>query len=386
MSTESLRARTLWGCLIVTAACLLVPPVIKACSWSYKIWAIRSKSADPLFRFVRDGKAGYIDARGKIVIQPTFPVYDNFFGEFHEGLLAVKEESGYRYVDRSGTTAFHADGWMALDFSEGLAPVAEGDAGHKWGFIDRTGKFAIRPQYSWANEFSDGLARVELAGEVGSTGYIDRHGNFVLPPRLTYGSDFHEGLAAVILNGPCRIINGGSCARPEFRPTQAGATYDCRWSFVDKNGTPISTMQFDDAKDFTEGVAPVRVGPRWGFVDHSGQVTIAPQYGFAESFSEGLALVYLEGKMGFIDHSGVFVIAPQFEDAEPFADGLALVSASGEKGARRYWFIGKNGKEAFPGTYDSAASFSHGLAPVSNRGTLAWINTVGRAVFRFRPR
>jgi hypothetical protein len=381
------RGRTLWILLWVAAGVLLSASVISACSWSYLIWAIRSESADPLFRFVRNGKAGYIDSQGKIVIQPTFSATDNFGGEFHEGLLGVKDDKGYRYAERSGITAFHADVWLAFNFSEGLAPASEDHRVPTWGFIDRSGKFVIKPQYSWADSFSEGLARVSVSSEVGSTGYIDRRGSFVIPPRLTYGYDFHEGLSAVIVEGPCQMVNGGSCARPEFRPTQPFASYDCRFTFVDRHGIPISTLRFDDAKDFSEGVAPVRSGRQWGFVDRSGQISISPRFDSAEPFSEGLAPVIQGGKSGFINHSGDFVIPPQFEATEQFSNGRALVSEGGEKGIWRYRFIAKNGRAAFPGVYAAAASFRHGLAPVAyrndRRGTLAWINTSGNVVFTF---
>ena len=130
------------------------------------------------------------------MLQPTLPAGDNAVGEFHEGLLGVKDEHGYNYVDTSGATVFHTDAWLAFDFSEGLAPASKfigvGPRGlPKWGFIDRTGRFVVKPQYSWVDPFSDGLARVSVSGEVGSTGFIDKMGAFVIPPRLTYGSSFH---------------------------------------------------------------------------------------------------------------------------------------------------------------------------------------------------
>jgi hypothetical protein len=94
--------------------------VLRACVWTYPIWGIRSETADPLFRFVRKGRAGYIDSSGKTIVQPNLPASDNFFGEFHEGLLAVKEDHGYRYVDHDGAVVFRTDSHLAFDFSEGL--------------------------------------------------------------------------------------------------------------------------------------------------------------------------------------------------------------------------------------------------------------------------
>jgi WG containing repeat len=354
---------------------------------------IRSKLADPLFQFVRNGRAGYIDSSGKIVVQPTLSNYWNDLGEFHEGLLAVHEEHGYRYMDRSGTALFRSDAWLAFDFSGGLAAAARyagypDDKFPKWVFIDRTGRFAIPPQYFWVDAFSEGLARVSVAGEVGSTGYIDSQGQFVIPPHLTYGASFHEDLAAVIIGGPCQITNGGSCSRTEFQPTVQNASYDCRYAFVDKSGKPISDLRFDDAMDFSEGLAPVRMGQQWGYVDRSGQISIPTRFQWAEPFSEGLAAASENGKFGFIDHSGSFVIAPQFDAADGFSDGRALVSSSNGLTKWTYRFINKTGNPAFPGDFSAAASFSYGLAHVAlkGKGRFAWINTSGKPVFSYVAR
>src|SRR5215467_8771757 len=179
-------------------------------------------------------------------------------------------------MDRSGAVVLRTDAWLAFDFSEGLAPASRyagfpDDKFPKWGFIVRTGRFTIGPQYYWVDPFSEGLARVSVSSEVGSTGYIDGLGNFAIPARLSYGSSFHEGLAAVIIDGPCRITNGGSCGRAAFKPTQPQATYDCRYAFIDKSGQPVSDLRFDDAQDFSEGLAAVRIGQAWGYVDRAGQ-------------------------------------------------------------------------------------------------------------------
>jgi len=373
------------------AGAFLSTPNARACSWSYIIWGMRTKPADPLFRFERNHKAGYIDSSGKIILEPTLPAGDNSFGEFHEGLLAVKDDDGYRYIDRSGSVVFNVDAWLAFDFSEGLAPAAKYDGKPKWGFIDRSGHFVIPPQYFGVDPFSEGLARVSVSSEVGSTGYIDKQGNFAIPARLSYGSSFHEGRAAVIIDGPCRIANGGSCARPEFRPTQPAATYDCRYAFIDRSGMPVSDLRFEDALDFSEGLAAVLLDGKWGYVDRSGRITISQQFDSAESFSEGVATVRQNGKTGFIDHSGNFVIVPGFEfpfmSVGSFSDGRALIAKTEGAGKTVYQFIDKTGNPAFPGKFAAASPFAYGLAHVALQGrgggNHAWINTSGKVVFAY---
>ncbi len=87
-----------------------------------------------------DGKSGYIDNTGKIVIAPV-----------------------YSYAR-----------W----FSEGLAAVSTGYGGTlcDTGFLDRDGGFAIQPRFGETGTFRSGLCLVTTEHEVG---YIDRTGEFV---------------------------------------------------------------------------------------------------------------------------------------------------------------------------------------------------------------
>lgn len=89
--------RGFWIKFCSAVGTLALIPIVSACSWVYLIWAIRSKPAEPLFRFLRNGKAGYIDSQGRILLPPTLPSDDSSFGEFHEGLvqtLADKQANG----------------------------------------------------------------------------------------------------------------------------------------------------------------------------------------------------------------------------------------------------------------------------------------------------
>src|SRR6266852_2075302 len=76
----------------------LTASLVLPCDWDYPIWSIRNRSADPLYRFVRDGKAGYIDNKGTVVIPPSFKVSSNSGGEFHDGRMMLDGN----YIDRSG--------------------------------------------------------------------------------------------------------------------------------------------------------------------------------------------------------------------------------------------------------------------------------------------
>ena len=61
--------------------------------------------------------------------------------------------------------------------------------------------------------------------------------------------------------------------------------------------------QFDDAEDFSEGLALVKNAyeVKWGYINREGQFVIKPQFDDARSFSKGLARVKMNGKWGYIN-------------------------------------------------------------------------------------
>ena len=92
--------------------CLVCVVIILSCSREAE-----KKEPRELFRVRQSDKIGYVNRKGRVVIQPQF------------------EESG--------------------EFAEGLAGVR---IGSKWGYINEKGKIVINPQFDAVGEFSDGLA------------------------------------------------------------------------------------------------------------------------------------------------------------------------------------------------------------------------------------
>lgn len=369
---------------------IMAAPIF-ACSWDYPIWIPRSKSADPLYRFVKNEKAGYIDSQGRVVIPPNLPAFGNHGSEFHDGLLEVSVSDG-KYFDRNGKLALDPGLDRGWDFSEGLA-VAMRKGEKLWGYIDTTGNFAITPRFATAPNgyvypFSDGLAMVEVKGLYG---FIDRTGSFVIPPTLLDATGFADGMARVVSEGPCIYFREGPCGFADLRHPgvgradrgKYGSLPGCRFTYINKGGTVVTKERFDRGRDFSEGLAPVKVGKLWGFIDRAGAMVIAPKFEDAEPFSSGLSRISVGGTYGYADKSGEVLISPQFKEAESFSAGVAVV---GDK-TGRYWYIDTQGKRSFAGEFALASPFFKGLAHVKllARGpeTHAYIDTNGREVFRY---
>ena len=395
------RKRLLQCC--IAAHCLLPIFILTSleatvCSWDYLIWMPRSKQADPLYRFVRNGKAGYIDQSGKVVIEPKFEFYGNYGGEFRDGLMAINSDG--KYVDTTGKLVIDKGFDRGWDFSEGLAIAMRKD-GEKWGYIDRTGEFVISPRFEtypkgYVYSFSDGLAAIGVSNRYG---YINRSGDFVIQPTFLHGSDFHDGMARVVVDGPCRYFGDGPC--PEALTLPENAAEDspaCKYAFIDKFGSIITSERYARAKDFSEGFAPVMTGGKWGYIDKKGRMAIKPQFDKADQFSDGLASIQRNGLYGYIDQAGAIVITPQYKfAAEPFSEGLAAVRAWNDKESRdEYYYINKRGEQAFPERFALASHFFKGLAHVKikstaeknindseAKGSFAYIDVTGRKVFSY---
>lgn len=65
---------------------------------------------------------------------------------------------------------------------------------------------------------------------------------------------------------------------------------------------------FEYARDFSDGLAVVKISNRYGYIDMAGKLKIPPVFLFADDFKDGKAFVRDKNKVdGFIDKSGRFV-------------------------------------------------------------------------------
>jgi len=170
MTTLLTRTFLLIVCLIV----LSVPSVFG-----------QGNKSDNWFLVYINGKAGYIDRTGKVVLEPN---YDNA-SYFYEGLARV---------------SFGRDTIITQGFSQG--------------FIDETGKVVVEPKWDVVSHFSGGLAavgydqtkqKIEIKGRfLGYTsashtwyrwGFIDKNGKVVIENRFSDVTEYSGGIAAANL-------------------------------------------------------------------------------------------------------------------------------------------------------------------------------------------
>lgn len=248
------------------------------------------------------------------------------------------------YINHSGNVVIEPLFDEGTNFYEGLASVK---IRNRWGVINSDGEFVIQPAArSWCR-FRDGLASVSVKG---LWGVIDETSNFVVEPRYDYIGSYHDGLAKFVVRGQSERKRCG---------------------FLDKKGTEVIPANFANAKDFSGGLAAVRVGNLWGYINPSGAFVIKPRFEAlrhgkhgeekteAGYFVDGLAPIWLKNGYGFIDRAGEPVFEHLFDEAGSFHDGRALVKRG------RYGFVDVAGTIAIETRFTRASDFSEGLSPVA---------------------
>ncbi|WP_127505941.1 WG repeat-containing protein [Paenibacillus humicus] len=104
--------------------------------------------------------------------------------------------------------------------------------------------------------------------------------------------------------------------------------------YIDQYGNEAIPLQYQEAKDFSEGLAAVKgCNDRWGFIDSTGRTVIPFEFdevfesyipGY-EGFIEGTVVVKKEGKWGTINQEGATVIPFEFDDVLKFYVEGAIV-------------------------------------------------------------
>lgn len=297
-----------------------------------------------------DGKWGYINKEGKLVIEPQYAMADDFYN----GVAVVQIK-------------------MDSDNNED----AEGMNSVKYGAINTDGKMVVKPEFSFITKFNEGVAgAIIVDNDTYDMSYfiVDKKGKilYALPSDMEIVS---------------MVIPAGNM------PTQSEGLILVRnanteiYGFIDRYGKWIIPCRYNEGYNFSDGLALVKDGADYKYINKVGKTIIdAGKYKFCGTFSEGLAAVAVQAdeksapQYGYIDTKGNIKITPQFTKAYRFSEGLAKV-CKGE-GINQYvigYIDGSGAYKIEPDVNDNADEtlFSEGLAPV-NEGAGGYRNEEGK--------
>lgn len=112
--------------------------------------------------------------------------------ELARTLYPIKLQGKWGYMDKRGSVIIPAKFQHVGEFSEDLASFYNEDGN---GYLDAHGEIVIPPRFGAVGKFHDGMARVSVPGEESAKEcFINRKGEVV---KCFTGGDFSEGLAPV---------------------------------------------------------------------------------------------------------------------------------------------------------------------------------------------
>ena len=106
-----------------------------------------------------DGGYVFIDTKGNVALKFDFDYDTRWCHSFSEGVVAVRIEGKYGYADKTGQIVIAPQFDEAYRFREGLAGVRFRG---RWGFIDKNAEWVIEPKPWRPFGFFEGLAMVAV--------------------------------------------------------------------------------------------------------------------------------------------------------------------------------------------------------------------------------
>ncbi|MEC4113298.1 WG repeat-containing protein [Myroides pelagicus] len=354
--------------------------------------------AQDLAMFKKDGKVGFINKSGEVVIDP---VYSNG-KSFSDGLAAVTYSGKmWGYIDSSGKFVIDPIFKRANDFVGGMAIVSmngdniyinkegnevnvkgadklyefapEGVAIYKSnrrvGLIDQFGEVVLDPKYDVIRPFVNGYAKVALNNK---WGIIDVKGNEVIPTKYEEIGHFiidgyvwakYNDSFGVIDNGEFKVIEGADKIQDIENSNQVIVRNGKTWGVVNDKQEWIIPSIYEDIRQGHGDLLAVRTGRKWGFINAKNERVISFKYDDAVAFSEdGLAAVKSH-KWGFIDTKGTVVIPFEYDitafnfsfttQEKGFFEGVARVKKN-----KKWGFIDTKGNVLGNTWYDNLELFN----------------------------
>lgn len=185
-------------------------------------------------------------------------------------------------------------------------------------------------------DFENGYAPIKIGNKMG---VINKKGEIITP--LIYMLNGNTN----INNMYCYLVQ--SEGRMRLTKNINGKSL---FGYIDKEGKEVISFIYEDADNFSEGLACVKKNGKWGYIDKEGKEQIPFVYKYSNPFYNGIALVSKDGEnFYYIDKSG-----NKLSNSDYFTGNIRGYSKYGtiiEKD-NKYGFVDKTGKLVVPCIYD----------------------------------
>ncbi|WP_291727311.1 WG repeat-containing protein [Bernardetia sp.] len=312
------------------------------------------------------GKIGYINHEGKEILPLEFSKVNDFYGIYNVKdavTVAKKPNSKYGTIDRHNNTIipFEYDFIGMDERNDTLSFVKQNK---HWGVINPFGQPVVPIRYSsvkYLQKPNSQRALIEVFSDSSAVLYLDEKGNFV--------ENANKNLVIVEQGGKFGIKTNTSAETFLVNPS-----YDFIEEFGKIGKTSWAKVGNKDSKNPKQML--------YGIIDSKGNEILKTEYLEIGTFSEGKIAVQQNGKskdkqlFGYVDENGKKVIDFQFYKAFPFSDGMAKVDLS--RAGTKWSYINEKGEVVIKSAYTSGSDFGEGMAV----GEMFLIDKTGKRVSR----
>ena len=291
--------------------------------------------AENNYAIVRRGQGiGMIDIYGEEIV----PCIYGAVWYFTDGFAVVQAATNnlFGYVNNAGKEIIEPQFQMAYHFNEKMAAVQSTD-NHFWGYINEIGELIIPYKYSAVSSFYEGLAAVKFAA-TGLWGFINKQGKEIIACENEYVSDFENGKAIVKNGSTCYSIgNDGSIIETvdmtnpddfynQIKDAQNYFPSDLKkdkaffnkflanlkevpstinvyrrndlYGYVNNYNEKITSIDYDDAKPFIDGIGALKKNNKWGLVNTSGEFITSGIYLYEPLIKQTINYRYMQKSDG----------------------------------------------------------------------------------------
>ncbi|MEQ8907974.1 MAG: WG repeat-containing protein [Vicingaceae bacterium] len=325
--------------------------------------------------FSRNGKWGFMDTTGQILIAPEYDLVE----PFQEGLALAVKDGKVGYLNKSGEVVIPFEYEDGESFKQGLAVVMKQNY---YGLIDKTNQARLPFTYEVVGTFYSDLA--VIANDT-AYGYVNREGKVVIPPTLEFADDFQHGFAMVELDEKKGLINelGKLVVPAEYQWLEnlnelglARAKKDSLYGLIDKNGSVVLPFEYDRIGEFQEGLALIMKQGKYGYVNSQGEIVIDLDFDFKVEalvwgkFHESYVKYHLKEKFGILDTSGAKVFPAIFQDVGEYKPNTFVAV----KKRGKWGYSNENLNLVIPYQYEVSRTFENERGLVKKEGRWGMIN------------
>lgn len=306
---------------------------------------------------------GFIDKRGKIIIEPKYISTD----QFHKGrtwvIYPVGTHYGLSYIDKTGKELYkipiqyYPRDYLIRDSKIDFVCNHDTKEDVLWW---RNGEFFIL-NFNFTPFVEQQLLQSKSISSFkyqGKFGIIDKDLVLKVPVALddvdvdfTYSGQGMERVQYGDKYGYVSPITGELLVPFDYTDTRKPTNglfwvkKNGKWGCIDKTGTLRIPHLYDEATGFTaENRSAVAINGKFGHIDKSGKVRTPLKYDFASYYKHGLSMVRINDKYGYIDTTGRFITQTIYDEALPFDHETTRVERS--------WLrfeLSRDGREQFIG-------------------------------------